>query len=118
MESQSLKVARQFLGRDVEVVMDRPLHSKHPKHGYEYEVNYGYIEGVMAPDGEGLDAYYLGVDVPLERATGTCIAIVHRKNNDDDKLVVVPHGVTLTDEQIIAATHFQEQWFEGEVVRK
>ena len=26
-----------------------------------YPINYGYIEGVMAPDGEEQDAYILGV---------------------------------------------------------
>ena len=98
--------------------MDRPLGTKHPKHGFVYEANYGYVDGVKAPDGEDLDAYYLGVDVPLQKATGVCIAIVHRQSDDDDKLVVVPQGVTLTDEEIRVATHFQEQWFKSEIVRK
>ena len=97
--------------------MDRPLGSKHPKHDFIYEANYGYIEGVKAPDGEDLDAYYLGVGGPLERAEGVCIAIAHRKDNDDDKLVVVPEGVQLSDEEIIAAIRFQEQWFDTEIVR-
>src|SRR5690606_30659506 len=106
--SVSLQLAKQYLGREVEVVMDRPLGSTHPKHGFEYKANYGFIEGVKAPDGENLDAYFLGVDKPLDRAKGTCIAIAHRKNNDDDKLVVVPIGTEMTDEQIMSAIHFQE----------
>ncbi len=97
--------------------MDRPLGSVHPKWGFLYEVNYGFIKGVKAPDGEDLDAYYLGVDKPLEQATGTCVAIIHRLDNDDDKLVVVPEGVEFTDEEIIKATHFQEQYFKSEIVR-
>lgn len=97
--------------------MDRSLGTKHPKHGFVYEVNYGYLAGITAPDGEDLDAYYLGVDVPLQKATGKVIAIVHRTDNDDDKLVVVPDGVTLTDEEIMRQVHFQEQWFKSEVVR-
>ena len=34
----------QYLGKDVKVVMDRPLGSKHPKHGFKYEVNYGFVK--------------------------------------------------------------------------
>ena len=117
MNSQSLQLAKTFLGKEVEVTMDRSLGTKHPKHGFVYEVNYGYLAGITAPDGEDLDAYYLGVDVPLQKATGKVIAIVHRTDNDDDKLVVVPDGVTLTDEEIMRQVHFQEQWFKSEVVR-
>lgn len=116
-ESQSLVLARQFLGKEVTVTMDRPLGSQHPKHGFTYEVNYSYLEGVMAPDGEELDAYYLGVDESLSEATGTCIAIAHRKNDDDDKLIVVPTGTEMTDDEIMAAIHFQEYWFDTEIVR-
>jgi inorganic pyrophosphatase len=115
--SESLEIAKKYLGKKVSVIMDRPLGSTHPKHGFEYKANYGFIEGVKAPDGEDLDAYYLGVDKPLERADGVCIAIAHRKNNDDDKLIVVPEGVEMTDEQIMSVIHFQEQWFDTEIVR-
>ena len=116
--SKSLELAQQYLGKEVEVVMDRPLGSKHPKHGFVYEVNYGFLEGVEAPDGEDLDAYYLGVQEPLKRAKGICIAIAHRKDNDDDKLIVVPNGTEMTDEEIMSAVHFQEQFFDTEILRK
>jgi len=51
--------AKDFLGKEVKVIMDRPLGSKHPKHGFEYEANYGYVPNTISPDGEELDAYYL-----------------------------------------------------------
>ncbi|MDO8507445.1 MAG: inorganic diphosphatase [bacterium] len=108
---------KEYIGKEVEVVMDRPLGSKHPKHGFEYEVNYGYIPGVIAPDGEELDAYVLGVDKPLDKFTGEVIAIVHRLDDDDDKLVVVPKGTRLTDEEILNQTNFQEQFFKPTIVR-
>ncbi|MFA6415814.1 MAG: DNA adenine methylase [Candidatus Paceibacterota bacterium] len=88
------------------------------KHDFVYEVNYGFISGVKAPDGKELDAYYLGVNEPLEKAKGEVVAIIHRTNDDDDKLVVVPDGVVLTDEEIKQQVHFQEQWFESIVIRK
>lgn len=118
MESESLKLAKQYLGKKVEVVMDRPLGSRHPKHDLIYEVNYGFIEGVKAPDGEELDAYYLGITEPVEKASGEVVAIIHRIDNDDDKLIVVPEGIVLTDEEIMKQVNFQEKWFKSIVIRK
>jgi inorganic pyrophosphatase len=97
--------------------MDRPLGSQHPTHGFIYEVNYGFVPGVVAPDGEFLDAYVLGVSEPVSRFEGECIAVIHRLNDDDDKLIVVPTGMRYTDEQIRAQTNFQEQFFRSIIVR-
>jgi inorganic pyrophosphatase len=115
--STSLELARPFLGQPLELVIDRPLGSNHPKWGFIYEVNYGYVPNTLAPDGEELDAYFLGVNEPLEKATGICIAIIHRTNDDDDKLVVVPKGVELSDEAVLEAVKFQEQFFNSILVR-
>ena len=114
----SITSAKIFLGRRVTVSIDRPLGSLHPRYGYVYPVNYGFVAGTLSPDGEELDAYVLGVDVPCEAFQGTCIAFVHRTNDDDDKLIVVPDGVFLTDAQIRSATDFQEKFFLSRVVRK
>lgn len=108
---------KKYLGTEVAVVMDRQLGSKHPKHGFVYECNYGYLPDTVAADGEEIDAYVLGVTEPLEKFTGTCVAIIHRTNDVEDKLVVVPKGISLTDEEIRTQTHFQEQWFESVIVR-
>jgi inorganic pyrophosphatase len=118
MESESLKLAKLFIGKEVEVIMDRPLGTKHPKHNFIYEINYGYIKDVLSPDGEELDAYYLGINEPLEKAKGKVIAIIHRSDNDDDKLVVAPEGVSLSDEEIMTKVFFQERWFKSSVLRK
>ena len=117
-KSRSLLLAKQYLGKEVSIVIDRPLGSKHPKHGFVYEVNYGYVPGTQSADGEELDAYYLGVSRPLHAAEGRCIAIIHRLNDDDDKLVVVPKTqMDLTDSEITQAVNFQEQWFDCEIIR-
>lgn len=111
--------AKDYLGKEVEVIVDRPFGSKHPKHGFIYEVNYGYIPNTKSPDGEELDAYYLGIDKSLKKAKGVCVAIIHRTNDDDDKLIVVPKGKEdIADEEIEKLTHFQEQWFKHEIIRK
>jgi inorganic pyrophosphatase len=118
-ESKSLRLAREFLGKKIEVKINRPLGSRHPKHDFLYEVNYGFIPHTKAPDGGEIDAYYLGVDEPLDKARGKCVAIVHRLKDDDDKLVVVPREAEgITDKEILEAVHFQEQWFEHEILRK
>lgn len=112
-------IAKEFLGKEVDVIIDRPLGSKHPKHGFVYEVNYGYIPNTKSADGEELDAYYLGVDKPLKKGRGVCIAIIHRTNDDDDKLIVVSkEKENITDEEINKLTNFQEQWFEHVIIRK
>lgn len=115
--SKSLELAKQFLGKEVEVMFDRPLGSEHPKHGFIYEVNYGYLKGTKAPDGEDLDAYFLGTDKPLEKAQGIVKAIIHRIDDDDDKLVVMLENVSMTDEEIESAVKFQEKWFKHEIIR-
>ena len=69
-------------------------------------------------DGEELDAYLLGVDKPVKRFTGRCIAIIQRLNDADDKLVVVPDGIRFTDDQIRVLTAFQEQFFESSISRE
>lgn len=91
--------------------------SCHPKHGFIYPVNYGYIAGTISGDGEELDAYVLGEHKPLDKFTGKVIAIIHRLDDNDDKLVVMADGRNYTDEQIIALTEFQEKWFKIEILR-
>lgn len=108
---------KKYLNKIVTVKMDRPLGSKHPKHGFVYPVNYGYIPNTISGDGEELDAYVLGEHKPLVEFTGRVIAIIHRTNDNDDKLVVMQNGRNYTNEQIMALTEFQEQYFESVIYR-
>ena len=105
------------IGTIVTVTVDRPLGSYHPEHKeMYYPVNYGFIEGIMEPDGEEQDAYILGVNEPVDKFTGKIIAIVHRKNDIEEKGVVVPEEVTFSKEEIRQQIHFQEQYFDSEIV--
>ena len=115
--SRSLELARTFLGQAVTVSIDRPLGSRHPQHRFPYPVNYGFVPGTLAPDGAGLDAYVLGVPEPLTAFTGLAVAVIHREDDDDDKLVLLPAGLSMSDADIMAAVRFQEQWFRSSVVR-
>lgn len=106
-----------IIGATVTVTVDRPLGSYHPEYkDMYYPINYGYIEGVMAPDGEEQDAYILGVNEPVKKFTGKIIAIVRRKDDIEEKWVVVPDGVTFSKEEIRSQIHFQEQYFDSEIV--
>ncbi len=106
-----------YLGQLVNVKMDRPLGTKHPKHGFIYLVNYGYIPGTVSGDGEELDAYVLGEFEPLDTFEGKVIAIIRRTNDNDDKLIVAREGKNYTDDQIRALVEFQEQFFESIIIR-
>lgn len=106
-----------YIGKTVKVKIDRPLNSKHPKHGFIYPVNYGFVPNTISGDGEELDCYVLGIDKAIGTFEGKCIAVIHRTNENDDKLIVVPEGEDYTDEEIRELTNFQEQYFESEIIR-
>lgn len=75
-----------FNHKKVTVKIDRPLGTFHPEHkDLYYPINYGYIEGIIAEDGEEQDAYVLGVNKPVETFSGVLIAIIHRIDDVEDK---------------------------------
>lgn len=106
---------KEYLNKTVTVKIDRKLGSKHPKHGFIYPINYGYIPETISGDGEELDAYVLGVFEPVEEFTGKVIAIIHRTNDDDDKLIVSTKEYS--DDAIRALTEFQERYFKSIIIR-
>ena len=108
---------KDYIGKVLDVKIDRKFGSKHPNHGFIYPVNYGYIPNTVSGDGEELDCYVLGVFEPVDSFKGKCIAIVHRTNDDDDKLVVVPENVEYSNDAINALVEFQERFFEHIIIR-
>ncbi len=112
-----MNYSKPYLGKIVKVKVDRPIGSKHPKYNYLYPINYGFVPDTKAPDGEEIDAYILGVDKPIEVFTGNCIAIIHRIDDDDDKLVLCAEGQKFTNHEIIEAVSFQEKWFKSVIIR-
>ncbi len=109
--------ASDYIGKKVEVKIDRALGTRHPKHNFMYMINYGYIPNTVSGDGEELDAYLLGEFEPVESAKGKVIAVIHRTNDDDDKVVVSKDGKDYSDDAIRALTEFQERFFESEIIR-
>lgn len=106
-----------MIGKRVTVIVDRPLGSHHPKFkDMIYPVNYGYVPGILAGDGEEQDAYIVGIDIPVQEFEGEIIAIVHRKNDNEDKWVVAPAGSVFSKEEISHFVHFTEQYFDSEII--
>lgn len=107
-----------IIGKKVCGTIDRPMGSQHPKYSdMIYPINYGYVDGIFAADGEEQDIYLFGVNQPVERFEGIVIAVYHRYNDIEDKWIVAPSGINFSDEEILQAIAFQEQYFEGDLYR-
>ena len=103
-----------YIGKTVTVTVERPMGSYHPVYkSLYYPINYGYIAGILGGDGEGQDAYILGVDHPVATFTGRVIAVIYRTDDVEEKWVVAPEGVGFTREEIAAMTEFQEKYFKS-----
>ena len=111
--------SKTYLNKIVTVIIDRPLGSSHSEKypNHIYLINYGYVPNTISGDNKELDCYILGVYEPLEKFTGKCIAIIHRINDNDDKLIVVPENTNFSDENIKALTAFQERFFDSIIIR-
>lgn len=110
----------EIFSREFEISVDRPIGTRHPKHGTEivYPINYGEIVGLVGGDGEYQDVYILGVSEPLETFRGRIVAIIHRLDDVEDKWVTCPAGQSYTAEQIRAAVDFQERYYHSEIFMK
>ena len=109
MDSRN-RIIAQFMGTQVTVTVDRPVGYRHGS--IAYPINYGYIPGTKAGDGEPQDVYILGVQEPLSTFTGRIIGAVRRKNDREDKLVAAPEGMIFHQGQIAEAVAFQERYFD------
>ena len=109
--------ANDYLGKEVTIEIDRQLGTRHPKHGFMYMLNYGFIPNTLSGDGEELDAYLVGEFEPVAQSKGKVIAVIHRTNDDDDKLIVSKDNKDYSDDAIRALTEFQERFFESIIIR-
>lgn len=109
---------KNLIGKEVTVYIDRPIGSRHPKYSdIVYEVNYGYIKEIVAPDNEYQDAYLLGVDTKVKQYRGKVYAIVERGNDNEDKLIVIANDKEYTLEEINKFINFQEKYFIYKIIR-
>ena len=106
-----------MIGNTVKVIVDRPIGTRHPRYkDTVYKVNYGYVPGITAADGEDQDAYVLGIDEPISEYVGKVIAVIHRLDDEENKWIVAPEGVSFTKDEIMKKIYFQEQYFKTEII--
>ena len=118
-KNKNIMKSNEYIGKEVKVIIDRPIGSSHPDYpDHIYLLNYGYVPNTFSGDGEELDCYILGEYKPLKEYEGKCIAVIHRLNEDDDKLVIVPDGKAFSNSEIRLLTDFQEKYFESEIIRE
>lgn len=118
---------RDVIGQVVRGKIDRPIGSFHPKHkNIIYPINYGYVTDVKGGDGAEQDIYLFGENSVVTEYTGKVIAVYHRYNDNETKWIVVPcdeegnirSDVNIpSDDEIYAQIAFQEQFFNGVLVR-
>ncbi len=107
-----------FINEAVKVKVHRPLGAEHPKYGFIYPVNYGFLPGTVGGDEKEINAYILGVAEPVTEFTGKCVAVIHRTDDPDDKLVVIPEEMgNISDTDIRELTDFQESHYSSVIIR-
>lgn len=100
----------------VNVIIDRPI-GYTDKFGTVYPINYGFVTGLFAGDGEEQDVYIISKEVnkEIESFEGEVVAVVYRKDDIEDKWVATKRGEKLSFEEIKKNIEFLEQYFDSEI---
>lgn len=108
-----MRLGSEWLGRFLDVTIDRPLGSAHPDWpDLVYSVNYGHVPGTAADDGEPIDVYVLDETQPLRSASVYIVAIIHRHDDIEDKLVGRSSPLHPAPREVMQAVAFAERWFD------
>lgn len=112
---------KSLIGKNIFMTVDRPIGTVHPKYkDVIYEVNYGFYDEYISSDEEELDCYLIGESLPInmnDKYECKVVAIIHRLNDNEDKLVCAPLNREVSDDEIISKTEFIEQYFVSEIIR-
>ena len=104
-----------IIGETYKVIVDCPMGSEHPDNpDIIFDVNYGYVDGILAADNTEQGAYVLGVDEPVTEFEGKLIAIIHRINDVENKWVIA--NKPFTKEEIFEKVAFLEKYFKVEIL--
>lgn len=88
------------VAQEHDVVVDRPCGSEHPRQpGMIYPLDYGYLAGTTAGDGDGIDVW-LG-SLPGRSVTGIACTADARKRDAEIKLLL-----GCTAEEMVAVQRF------------
>ncbi|EAC8225609.1 inorganic pyrophosphatase [Listeria monocytogenes] len=98
------------------VTIDRPIGFE-DSYGNIYPINYGFVPGVIGGDGEEQDVYVISKHaiVPLEVFEGILVAVIQRKNDNEDKWIVTSEDEFLSKKEIFEKTWFLEQYFDSAI---
>lgn len=96
-----------------EIVVDRPKGSRHPRHGFVYPLDYGYLKGTSSMDGEGVDLW-LG-SLPGAPLVGMIVAVDLAKRDSEIKLLL---GLTGEEIETVRALHNESDCMKGLLVRR
>lgn len=106
-----------IIGKKITATVDRMLGTRHPRFpDLLYPINYGYVEGIFAADGEEQDVYIIGINEPVKKFTGVVVAVIHRFDDVEEKWVAALDNLTFTKAEIAEIVKFQEQFFHFEVI--
>ncbi len=112
LKKKSLRLGSEWIGRRVLTIIDRPIGSYHPRFQHlRYPLNYGYIPGTLSGDGEAVDVYVIGEDRVFSKLYVCVLAIIHREDDDEDKLVAARTMKMVNPEYIMSMVRFVEQYF-------
>lgn len=105
-------LGREYIGKTVTVIIDRPYGSFHPHHpDVIYPLNYGYVNELVSADGEFQDAYVYGLQEPAETFTGIVSGIIYHKDGPSRFIVTRP-GEMIDHDEVIEAVAFEEQYYD------
>ena len=108
---------KEWLGRTVTVIIDRPYGSFHPHlPDVLYPVNFGYIRELADGAGQFQDAYVIGPKEPAETFTGIVAGILYRREDDVSRWIVTRPGETVSHESIISLIGFEEQYYDCRII--
>ncbi len=96
-----------------EIVIDRPKGSRHPRHGFVYEIDYGYLSNTTSMDAGGIDVWR---GSKAEHVCNAVICTVDLLKRDSEIKMLL--GCTDSEIETILCFHNNSQYMKGILVRR
>ena len=101
MENSDFWLRLDELVDECELVIDRPKGSSHPRYSdFVYPLDYGYLEGTSAADGDGIDVWVGGL--PDRTVVGIVCTVDRTKRDAEIKILL---SCTAHETQQVVAVH-------------
>ena len=97
-----------------DIVVDRPKGSGHPRYpGFVYELDYGYLDGTVSSDGEGIDVWIGSLPDRMPTAVMVTVDLVQR-----DSEIKVLLGCTEYEMDYVDGVHNHTDDMRGILIRR